>query len=344
MNPFATHENELILSQVSPSAALRIAVVDAGPAGLAAATSAASRGHKVTLFERDEDIGGQFNMAKMIPGKEEFHETIRYFRKQITLTGVQLELKTNVVVKDLIGFDAVVLATGVTPRDIKLPVKTCKVRVVNYIDVLKGGVAVGNRVAIVGAGGIGYDIGEFITHNEASSPLPKELKDDKIKAFLNDWGVDQDIALPGGLAAPSKSNYTAKNVFLLQRKAGKLGATLGKTTGWIHKAALKKKNVQELGGCKYLEVNDNGLVVERNGQLEVLPVDTVIICAGQVPQRELYDELVELRKRVFLIGGSQEASELDAKRAIDQGTRLAAVIESAKTGDVFNADVEIAHP
>ena len=346
VNPVAAHEKDLIIAPVAASLKKKVAVVGAGPAGLAAATTAASRGHSVTLFERDHEIGGQFNMAKQIPGKEEFHETIRYFKKQITLSGVSLQLGKSVSVADLTGFDAVVLATGVVPRDIKLPVKTDKVKVLNYIDVLRNGAQVGKNVAIVGAGGIGFDIAEFVTHHGKSEPLPPRVEAQRVDEFLKEWGIDKGIEA-GGLQPKAKKAETKtegdRQIYLLQRKPGKLGSTLGKTTGWIHKATMKKKNVQELSGCKYIEVNDEGLVIERAGKQSTLPVDTVVICAGQEPQRELYDGLIKNNKPVFLIGGSQEASELDAKRAIDQGTRLAAVIENAKTGEIYNAPIETGH-
>jgi 2,4-dienoyl-CoA reductase (NADPH2) len=342
VNPIAAHEKELLISPVNSEKVKKVAVVGAGPAGLSFSTTAASRGHNVTLFDKDHSVGGQFNMAKLIPGKEEFHETIRYFTKQINLSGVRLELGKTISANDLTHYDAVVLATGVVPRDIKLPVKTSKVKVFNYIEVLKGGAPVGRNVAIIGAGGIGFDVAEFITHQHPSMPLPKHLENDRIDEFLQEWGVDKTVQ-SGGLVKINNKEHSGRNIFLLQRKPGKLGSALGKTTGWIHKATMKKQQVQELSGCKYVEVNDEGLVIQRAGKQSLLPVDTVIICAGQEPQRELYDALMQMKKPVFLIGGSLEASELDAKRAIDQGTRLAAVIENAKTGDVFNAPIETGH-
>ncbi|CAE7587094.1 fadH, partial [Symbiodinium microadriaticum] len=335
----------------------RIAVVGAGPAGLACATTAAERGHKVTLFERDSKIGGQFNMAKLIPGKEEFHETLRYFTHQLQLTGVNVQLGTEAGAEDLMGYDAVVLATGVVPRDIPLPVNTAKVQVVSYADLLKGKVRAGRRVAVIGAGGIGFDVAEFLTHNPYderavtdihSTPLPAKVDNVAVDRFLQEWGVDRDIA--GGGLQPgddviSENALPARKVYLLQRKGGKFGAGLGKTTGWIHRAELKKRNVKQIGKCKYLEVTDDGLVIELDGAKHTLSVDTVVVCAGQDPDRSLQKPLTlpgaassQARPpKVFLIGGSHEAAELDAKRAIDQGTRLAATIESAKTGDVFNA-------
>ncbi len=314
---------------------------------MAFATTAARRGHKVTIFEKEGDIGGQFNMAKTIPGKEEFHETIRYFRRMIQLTGVNLHLNTVANAENLAGFDSVVLATGVTPRDIKLPVKTDKVSVLSYIDVLKHGAKVGNKVAIIGAGGIGFDVAEFITHTgpHAVNHSDGTLDNNAIKEFMKEWGVDTTYDHNGGLTKPDPLAVPRK-VYLLQRKTGKLGSTLGKTTGWIHKASVKKRGVVEMAGCKYEEVNDNGLLITQSSGKEgapsqkvLLDVDTVIVCAGQESLVELKSPLEKIHKKVFLIGGAERAGELDAKRAIDQGTRLAATIETAQVGQSFDTPV-----
>lgn len=350
VNPRAGHEHELVISPAKVDERMAVAVVGAGPAGLACALTAAQRGHHVTLFDKEDRIGGQFNLAKQIPGKEEFHETLRYFEKMLAEYKVDVRLGCEVHADYLISEDygAVVLATGVVPRHIGLSVKTDKVKVFSYYDLLKNHFPVGSSVAVIGAGGIGFDVADYITHGgshhgsaqpvPASSPKPTVDKE-AVQAFLNDWGIDQEVRA-GGLKKPEKVAAPRK-VYLLQRKPGRLGSTLGKTTGWIHRATLKKRQVEEISGCKYIEVNDDGLVIERAGQRTTLPVDTVILCAGQEPLRTLEKPLVEAKKKVFLIGGSLLASELDAKRAIDQGTRLAAVIEKARSGDVFNAPVPI---
>ena len=351
VNPRACYEDDLKI--VPTKVKKNIAVVGAGPAGLACATTAARRGHNVTLFEKDERIGGQFNMAKLVPGKEEFYETLRYFSGQLKKDGVQVRMGTEATAADLASYDAVVLATGVLPRQVKLPNKCSaakKVSVVSYVDVLRHGASVGSRVAVIGAGGIGFDISDFLTHPPGTHTLPTDagvtpkVDHAAVGHFLKDWGIDTSIS-HGGLLPPSPSVTppagAARKVYLLQRKAGKVGAGLGKTTGWIHRTTLKKRAVEELSGCSYIEVNDDGLVIERGGKRQTLAVDTVVICAGQESYKPLLDPLAKLGKPVFLIGGSQEAGELDAKRAIDQGTRLAAVIEIAKTGDVFEAPVEL---
>jgi len=348
VNPRAGFETSFHINNVSLKKKKNIAVVGAGPAGLAFSTTAASRGHSVTLFEKDKDIGGQFNIAKLIPGKEEFYETLRYFRKQIDLTGVNLRLSTEVSEKDLQSYDVVVVATGVIPRKVTIPNKSSKVKVHSYIDVLKHGASVGQSVAVIGAGGIGFDTAEFLTHpldshSDSSFTGPKQQVDGElVKSFLEEWGVDTSVSR-GGLSPSPKSIPSQRKVYLLQRKKGKLGAGLGKTTGWIHRTTLKKRNVEEISGCKYIEINDDGLVIEVDGKQKTLPVDTVVICAGQESLKSLFDPVSKSGKPVFLIGGSQEAGELDAKRAIDQATRLAAVVEDAKTGEVFKAEEEFNH-
>lgn len=337
VNPYAGHEKDLIVHPVANGKKLNIAIVGAGPSGLACAVTAAQRGHKVTLFEKDDKIGGQFNLAKRIPGKEEFYETMRYFGQQLKDHKVHLKLKTVATLNDLKGFDSVVLASGVFPRNIDLPLKTDKVKVYSYLDVLRSGtsVSIGKSIAVIGAGGIGYDMCEFLTQHKSDDGPSNQIDDEKINHFFDEWGVDATVK-KGGVKLPVKQQPKRK-IYLLQRKPGKFGSTLGKTTGWIHRAQIKMQRVEEIGGCKYLEVNEKGLLIEQEGKEKLLEVDTVIVCAGQVSNRDLYDPLIALNKPVFLIGGSQHASELDAKRAIDQGTRLAANIENAKTGDVFNA-------
>jgi 2,4-dienoyl-CoA reductase (NADPH2) len=359
VNPRAAYESTLHIKPVAPGKKQKVAVVGAGPAGLAFAVTAAQRGHEVTLFDKDTEIGGQFNLAKRIPGKEEFYETIRYFNSQLVkYPNLTVKLNTVAAKDDLVSFDSVVLATGVHPRKVDIPVKTDKVTVHSYYDVLKGRVKTGERVAVIGAGGIGFDMCEFLLgHGEdkPNGPLVPKVEEHRVNEYLAEWGIDTAVSQGGLLKQHSHKVTPTKKLYLLQRKPGRLGTSLGKTTGWIHKAQVKRHQVEELGGCKYVEINDEGLVIEQKqssgkgkGKSDdnapavkrTLPVDTVVICAGQVPSKELYDPLVKAGKNVFLIGGSQEASELDAKRAIDQGTRLAAVVEDAKTGDVFSAPVE----
>ncbi|OQX36878.1 MAG: NADPH-dependent 2,4-dienoyl-CoA reductase [Oceanospirillales bacterium LUC14_002_19_P2] len=322
VNPRACHETELNYIPLKQEETLKkIAVVGAGPAGLAFATVAAERGHSVTLFDQADVIGGQFNVAKLIPGKEEFYETLRYFRRRIELTGVDLQLGQKVTAGDLlsIGFDEVVLATGIVPRTPAIEGIEHE-KVLGYLDVLKHGMPVGNKVAVIGAGGIGFDVAEFITHEGESSSLSKE-------AFFKEWGIDKDFNVRGGVEGMSQQlPQSPREVFLLQRKKSKVGQNLGKTTGWIHRATLKHKNVVMLNKVEYQKVDDEGLHILQDGEAKVLPVDTVIVCAGQEPLRELQAEIEAAGVNVHLIGGADEAGELDAKRAIDQGARLAAVI------------------
>ncbi len=313
VNPLACHETELSIFPVA--ARKRVAVVGAGPAGLAAATTAADRGHEVVLFERSGRIGGQFNMAKEIPGKEEFKETLRYFGVRIEKTGVDLRLNTEAAYEDLLEFDAVILATGVVPREIGLPGIDHK-KVLSYIDVLDRKVEVGERVAIIGAGGIGFDVAEYLAHEGESPSLNPE-------AFMAAWGVDMDHSTRGALTTPEHPE-PARQITLCQRSEGKLGAGLGKTTGWIHRASLKNYNVEMLSECQYQRVSDKGLHLTVKGKPRVLEVDNIVVCAGQIPLRELHEPLESRGVRVHLIGGADVAAELDAKRAIDQGTRLAA--------------------
>ena len=318
VNPRACHETEL--NYIPTTQVKKISVVGAGPAGLAAATVAAERGHSVTLFDAGSEIGGQFNVAKRVPGKEEFFETLRYFKRKLETSGVELRLNTRVSADDLArgGFDEVILATGIAPRTPAIP-GVDHPKVIGYLDAILQRKPVGQRVAVIGAGGIGFDVSEFITHQGQASSLDRE-------AFWREWGIDTALQARGGVAGiQAQPHAAARQVFLLQRKKSKVGDGLGKTTGWIHRAGLKNKHVQMLNAVEYLKVDDAGLHIRiGEGEPEVLAVDTVILCAGQDPLRELQDGLLATGQRVHLIGGADVASELDAKRAIDQGSRLAA--------------------
>ena len=315
VNPRACAETELVYT---PAAAPKsIAVVGAGPAGLACATVAAERGHRVALFDAAGEIGGQFNLAKRIPGKEEFHETLRYFRQRIEDTGVELRLHAPVDAAMLDGFDEVVVATGVTPRAIDIPGHDHP-KVVGYLDVLQGRVVPGAKVAIIGAGGIGFDVAEFLAEPGPSASLDPAR-------WMAEWGVDPSFEAAGGLVAPHPEP-SARQLWLLQRSPGRPGARLGKTTGWIHRATLKAKGVKMLGGVEYLGVDDDGLHVRIDGGEQLLAVDHVVVCAGQEPRRDLHAALLARGRNVHLIGGADVAAELDAKRAIAQGSRLAAAL------------------
>ena len=309
VNPFACNETKMQLRPATD--AKSIAVVGAGPAGLAAATTAARRGHRVTLFDAATQIGGQFNIAKKIPGKEEFNETIRYFEKEITLCGVTLALGQTVAADDLSDFDEVILATGVTPRLPDIPgIKHTKV--LGYLEVIRGA-PVGKSVAVIGAGGIGFDISEFLIHSglSASQDIP---------TFMKEWGIDMTFTARGGVEGMvAEFSPPAREVYLLQRSSKKVGAGLGKTTGWIHRTNLTKRGVHMISGVSYDKIDDAGLHITVGGKAQILPVDNVIICAGQDPERSLATYL----PRAHLIGGADMAAELDARRAIDQGTRLA---------------------
>lgn len=321
VNPRACHETEIVLDR-APTAR-RIAVVGAGPAGLSFAVTAAERGHAVTLFDAENEIGGQLNIARQIPGKQEFDETLRYYRNQLHAAGVELRLGEHVSAEHLRGFDEVVVATGVTPRTPDIPGIEHEM-VLGYLDVLREKAPVGGRVAILGAGGIGFDVAEYLTNPSLAgnaAAQPDTSRD--IGAFLATWGVDAHHTTPGGLA-PARRAPSPREVSLLQRKASKVGAGLGTTTGWIHRTELRQRGVAMIPGVTYDRIDDAGLHFFLDGEQRLLEVDNVILCTGQECNRTLYDDLTARGVSAHLIGGADEAAELDAKRAIDQGTRLAA--------------------
>lgn len=316
VNPRACYETELTFTDTK--AAKNVAVIGAGPAGLAFSVYASQRGHNVTLFDAGAEIGGQFNVAKQIPGKEEFYETLRYFKKQLELCNVNVQLNTFKTAEELAseGFDDVVVATGIKPRQLGIKgIDHEKVK--TYLQVLKDKEPVGQKVAIIGAGGIGFDTASYLAEEESLTT--------NTEAWMKEWGVDKEYQHDGALAQ-AHSEKAEREIYLLQRKTSKVGKNLGKTTGWIHRAFLQKKGVNMIPGVAYKEVNDQGLIIEVDGEQQLLEVDNVIICAGQEPNRDLADALTEKGQRVHLIGGADVAAELDAKRAIRQGAELAASI------------------
>lgn len=318
VNPQACYETELVY--VKTGNPKNIAVVGAGPAGLSFATVAAQRGHAVTLFDADTRIGGQFNIAKQIPGKEEFHETLRYFDVMLKKHGVKLSLGKRVAPHDLAAFDEVALATGIVPRHLDIE-GLDHPTVLSYLDVLRDKKPVGKRVAIVGAGGIGVDTAEYLTHDLHHKPSSLD-----IPTFLKEWGIDPELKARGGIEGVHEQvDPSPREVYLLQRKTRKIAGP-GKTTGWIHREALLKKKVNMMTGVSYRRIDDEGLHISLGDKEMTLAVDNIIICAGQEPNRELQEGLSAMGKTVHLIGGADVAAELDAKRAIDQGARLAAVV------------------
>lgn len=315
VNPRAAHETDLVYAPTAHPR--RIAVVGAGPAGLAAALVAARRGHRVTLFEKDETVGGQLTMAMVIPGKEEFRGLVDYYRRAVVEAGIDLRLGVRAGPEDLDGFDEVIVATGVTPRDPQIPGQDLP-HVLSYIDVLRGGAEVGPRVAVIGAGGIGFDVAEFLVQN---GPSPTE----DLAAWMREWGVGDPAEAPGGLAPRGpQPEPPARAVTVFQRKGTKPGRDLGKTTGWIHRASLAARAVRFRAGVAYEAIAPEGLRVVQSGARELIEADTIVLCAGQVPNRALADLLLARGVTTHLIGGADRAAELDAKRAIDQGSRLAA--------------------
>lgn len=319
VNPRACRETELNYEPVKTTKA--IAVVGAGPAGLACASVAASRGHSVSLFDQSSQIGGQFNMAKRIPGKEEFRASLDYYRGELLRTGVKLHLNTRVNAEDLEGFDEVVLATGVFPRKLNLP-GIDHPKVISYIDVLLHNVPVGEKVALIGAGGIGFDVAEFLCHAG-----PHDGDGQSIEEFNREWGIDQSMQAKGGVeGVKPQTPQSPREIWLMQRKPGKPGKNLGKTTGWVHRLTLRHRGVHMLGGVSYQRVDDKGLHITIDGESQILDVDHVVVCAGQVSNRELAEALQAKGISPHIIGGAEKAAELDAKYAIREASELAAVL------------------
>ena len=318
VNPRACSETELNYTQTTKPK--KIAVVGAGPAGMSAAVVAANRGHSVTLFESSDQLGGQLNMAKQVPGKEEFFGLVDYYARQVELAGIELKLNTTATSDVLKEFDEVIIATGVVPRDPQIEGQD-NPKVLSYIDVLRGKKPVGKSVAVVGAGGIGFDVAEYLAHSSDSTS-------EDLDAWRKEWGVGDPSLTAGGLSnSGAQPEPSERKIYLLQRKAQKLGKGLGKTTGWIHRSTLKMKGVEMMAGVNYEQISDKGLHIslgENQRERQILDVDTIVICAGQISKRSLADELEAEGKSCHVIGGADVASELDAKRAIDQASRLAA--------------------
>ena len=317
VNPLACHETEIIVNNTKTPK--RIVVVGAGPAGLSYATTAAKRGHNVTLIEKSNSIGGQFNMAKKIPGKEEFYETLRYFEVMLKKYNVQIHLNTIFEPTMAKKYDKVILATGIIPRKPKI-IGIDHPKVVSYIDVLNERVKIGSKVALIGAGGIGFDVAEYLSHKGDSSSL-------KTKLFMEEWGVDMNFSSRGGIhKVKSKLPETKRQIYLLQRKSGKVGASLGKTTGWIHRFSLRNKDVKMINSVKYNKIDDNGLNYFKNDKEFILDVDHIVICAGQLSNNKIFDSCRDQNANTEIIGGAFHATELDAKKAIDQAVRSAAKV------------------
>lgn len=312
VNPRACHETELTIEPAQTPK--RVAVVGGGPAGLATAVTAASRGHSVVLFEQRSELGGQFNYARKIPGKEEFNETLRYYRVMLEKYAVEVRLNTTASAETLADFDEVVMATGVQPRELSLPGHDHD-KVLSYAEAIESPERVGRKVAVIGAGGIGFDVSELLAH-QGHPALD-------IAEWCDEWGVDLAVGERGGLKAPTPPTVP-RDIVMLQRKTSKPGKYLGKTTGWVHRASLKQRGVKTLTGCEYLKIDDEGLHIRRDGVDQVLAIDSIVVCAGQESVRDLLAPLERVGTAVHIIGGADEASELDAKRAIEQGTRLAA--------------------
>lgn len=317
VNPLACHETEIIVNNTKTPK--RIVVVGAGPAGLSYATTAAKRGHNVTLIEKSNSIGGQFNMAKKIPGKEEFYETLRYFDVMLQKHNVQIHLNTTFEPAMAKKYDNVILATGIIPRKPKI-IGIDHPKVVSYIDVLNDKVKIGSKVALIGAGGIGFDVAEYLSHKGESSSL-------KTKLFMEEWGVDMKFTTRGGIQkVKPKPLETKRQIYLLQRKSGKVGASLGKTTGWIHRFSLRNKDVKMINSVKYNKIDDKGLNYFKNNKEFILDVDHIVICAGQLSNNKIFESCKEQNPNTEIIGGAFHASELDAKKAIDQAVRSAAKV------------------